>query len=69
MEALNFEQMEKVNGGGENTCLLIATVGTMASTLSVISIALGPVGWFFGGIMAISLASGIAGVANCTGML
>ena len=65
METLNFEQMEQVSGGGENTCMLIATGGTVATA----PIALDPVEWFFGGLMATGLALGIAGMADCADMI
>jgi len=66
MKTLNFEQMEQVNGGrSDNSCMLLATGGSIVSTLSCISIALGPVGWFFGGLLAAGLAISIAATADC----
>ena len=70
MKTLNFEQMEQVNGGrSDNSCMLFATGGSVVSALSCIAIATGPVGWFFGGLLAAGLAISIGSTADCMGLL
>jgi len=69
MKTLNFEQMERINGGMEALACISQVAGGMSALVTIAAIgsfALGPIGWFAFGLGALSfVASAFADPYAC----